>query len=410
MTSPTVPAAAGDPVRRPPYAVLIAISAVGPLALNMFMPSIPGLQATFGASTGAVQLALTVYLAAMALCQLLYGPLSDRYGRRPMLLAGMSLFVAASIACALATSIEMLIVCRVLQALGGGAGIVLARAMVRDVYGRERAASVLGYITMAWVMAPMIAPTIGGFLEQAFSFRATFWVLAVIAAGVVAGAWRYLPETNTAIGGDGPLLRFDAFAQLLARPAYRGYVATVTFASTVFFSYLALAPFIIISVRDHPPVVYGMWSAIAALGYMAGNFLSGRYSERLGNDRMIRAGNIITLVGAVAMLSFALAGFDHPGSLFVPMLICTLGNGLVMPNGITAAISLDPRVIGAAAGLAGFLQMSFAATTSQIVGAVQGEWTNFGFYVIAAAAVLAALTHWYNRPPQVRPHGRGRAD
>ena len=143
MTSLTVPAASGDPARRPPYAVLIAISAVGPLALNMFMPSIPGLQATFGASTGAVQLTLTVYLAAMALCQLLYGPLSDRYGRRPMLLAGMSLFVFASIACALATSIEILIACRVLQALGGGAGIVLARAMVRDVYGRERAASVL---------------------------------------------------------------------------------------------------------------------------------------------------------------------------------------------------------------------------------------------------------------------------
>ena len=403
MTSPTVPAASGEPARRPPYAVLIAISAIGPLALNMFMPSIPGLQATFGASTGAVQLTLTVYLAAMALCQLLYGPLSDRYGRRPMLLAGMSLFVVASIACALATSIEMLIACRVLQALGGGAGIVLARAMVRDVYGRERAASVLGYITMARVLAPMIAPTIGGLLDQAFSFRATFWVLAVIAAGVLAGAWRYLPETNQAAGGDGPLLRFDAFAALLAMPAYRGYVATVTFASTVFFSYLALAPFIIISVRDHPPVVYGMWSAFAALGYMAGNFLSGRYSERFGNDTMIRAGNIVTLGGAIAMLFLALAGFQHPASLFVPMLICTLGNGLVMPNGITAAISLDPRFIGAAAGLAGFLQMSFAATTSQIVGAVQGDWTNFGFYVIAAAALLAALSHWFNRPPEARP-------
>jgi len=262
---------------------------------------------------------------------------------------------------------------------------------------------VLGYITMAWVLAPMIAPTIGGLLDQAFSFRATFWVLAVIAAGVLAGAWRYLPETNLAAGGDGPLLRFDAFAALLAMPAYRGYVATVTFASTVFFSYLALAPFIIISVREHPPVVYGMWSAFAALGYMAGNFLSGRYSERFGNDTMIRAGNIVTLTGAIAMLFLALAGFEHPASLFVPMLICTLGNGLVMPNGITAAISLDPRFIGAAAGLAGFLQMSFAATTSQVVGAVQGDWTNFGFYVIAAAALLAALSHWFNRPPEARP-------
>ena len=166
MTS-TSPTRDTDAVVPPPYAILVAISAIGPLALNMFMPSIPGLQETFQASTGAVQLTLTVYLAAMALCQLLYGPLSDRYGRRPVLLAGMVLFVAASIACALATSIEMLIVCRLFQAIGGGAGLVLARAMVRDVYERERAASALGYITMAWVLAPMFAPTIGGLLDQA---------------------------------------------------------------------------------------------------------------------------------------------------------------------------------------------------------------------------------------------------
>jgi DHA1 family bicyclomycin/chloramphenicol resistance-like MFS transporter len=394
-------AAAATP---PPYAILVAISAIGPLALNMFMPSIPGLQAAFQASTGTVQLTLTVYLAAMALCQLLYGPLSDRHGRRPMLLAGMVLFVAASIACALATSIEMLIVCRLFQALGGGAGLVLARAMIRDVYERERAASALGYITMAWVLAPMVAPTIGGLLDQAFSFRATFWVLAVIGAGVVLGAWVGLPETNRNRGGPGPLLRFDAFASLLARPAFRSYVAILTFASTVFFAYLALAPFIIITVRDYPPVVFGLWSVFTAIGYMAGNFLSGRYSERFGNDRMIRAGNLITLIGAFAMLSLALAGFTHPASLFVPMLVCTLGSGLVMPNAITAAISLDPRIIGAAAGLSGFLQMAFAATTSQVVGTIQGEWTNAGFYVIAAAAALATIIHWQNQPPTPRPH------
>ncbi len=405
MTSTSLPRDAGAPPRLP-YATLVAISAIGPLALNMFMPSIPGLQETFQASTGAVQLTLTVYLGAMAICQLLYGPLSDRYGRRPVLLAGMVLFVAASIACALATSIEMLIVCRLFQAIGGGAGLVLARAMVRDVYERERAASALGYITMAWVLAPMFAPTIGGLLDEAFSFRMTFWVLAACGVGVVIGAWISLPETNRNAGGRGPLLRIDAFTSLLARPQFRGYVATVTFASVVFFAYLAFAPFIIITVRDYPPVVFGMWSALTAVGYMAGNFLSGRYSERFGNDRMIRAGNLITLVGAFAMLSFALAGATHPASLFVPMLICTLGNGLVMPNGITAAISLDPRIIGAAAGLAGFIQMVFAASTSQIVGAIQGDWTNAGFYVIAAASVFAALTHWQNAPPPDRPHQR----
>ena len=174
----------------------------------------------------------------------------------------------------------------------------------------SRAASVLGYVTMAWVVAPMIAPTIGGLLDQAFSFQATFWALAVIGAGVALGAWRYLPETNSDIGGKGPLLRFDAFAGLLAQPAYRGYVATITFASVVFFAYLAAAPYVIITAREYPPVVFGLWSVATALGYMLGNFISGRYSQRFGNDRMIRAGNLITLFGAFAMLTLALAGYD----------------------------------------------------------------------------------------------------
>jgi DHA1 family bicyclomycin/chloramphenicol resistance-like MFS transporter len=384
----------------------VAISAIGPLALNMFMPSIPGLQATFGASTGMVQLTLTVYLAAMAFCQLFYGPLSDRYGRRPMLLAGLTLFVFASIACALAASIEMLIAARVSQALGGGAGIVLARAMVRDVYERERAASVLGYITMAWVLAPMVAPTFGGLLDQAYSFRATFWVLVASGTAVVLAAWRFLPETNPNRSRAGPLVRLDVFAALLRVPAYRGYVATVTFASTVFFSYLALAPYIIVTVRGHPPVVYGMWVACSAIGYMAGNFLSGRFSERFGNDPMIRAGNFITLFGAFLMLALAEAGFTHPASLFLPMILCTMGNGLVIPNAVTAAISVDPRNVGAAAGLSGFLQMAVAATISQTVGAIQGSWTNAGFWVIAAGATAATAAHLLNRPPATRIRGR----
>ena len=142
------------------------MSAVGPISLNIFVPSMPGLQATFGATTGAVQLTLTVYIASIALCQLLYGPLSDRFGRRPLVLAGLALYVAASLACALAPSLEFLIAARGLQAIGGASGMILSRAIVRDLFERDKAASVLGYITMAWVVAPMIAPTIGGLLDQ----------------------------------------------------------------------------------------------------------------------------------------------------------------------------------------------------------------------------------------------------
>ena len=168
-----------EPVR-PSFAILVAISAIGPLALNIFIPSMPGLQAEFGVSYGMAQLTLTLYLIGMAVCQLIYGPLSDRHGRRPMLLGGLAVFVVASLAAAVAPSIKVLIAARLLQAIGGAAGIVLARAMVRDVFERDKSASVISYITMACVVAPMVAPVLGGFIDKVSGWRMDFWLLAAI--------------------------------------------------------------------------------------------------------------------------------------------------------------------------------------------------------------------------------------
>jgi multidrug resistance protein len=180
-------------LERPPYVILVAISAVGPLALNIFVPSMPGLQREFGVSYGVVQLTLTLYIIGMALCQLVYGPLSDRFGRRPVLLAGMALFVVASVWAVLATSMGMLIAARLLQAIGGASGLVLSRAIVRDLYDRDRSASVLGYITMAFVVAPMLAPTVGGLLDQFAGWRAIFVLLALVGA---LGARRHLAQAS----------------------------------------------------------------------------------------------------------------------------------------------------------------------------------------------------------------------
>jgi len=393
MTDQALPDSSESATPRAPYAILIAMAAIGPLALNIFIPSMPGLKATFATSPGVVQLTLTVYLAGLALCQLLYGPLSDRYGRRPMLIAGMALFVAASVACALATSIEMLILARGVQAVGGASGMILSRAIVRDMFSREKSASVIGYITMAWVVAPMVAPLIGGILDQHFSFRASFWLLAIIGAMVLAGAIASLPETNRNLQPDASLIRTRVYGELLRNRAFRGYAATMSFGAAVFFLYLAVAPFIIITVRGFSPVEYGMWTIVAALGYMAGNFASGRFSESIGNDRMIGYGNWLSLGGAIAMLGFAVAGFIHPASLFVPMAVCAFGNGLTIPNALTAAISVDPKNIGSGAGLAGFLQMTVGALASQSVGYAQGTWHNSGFWAMAVFALLALATH-----------------
>jgi DHA1 family bicyclomycin/chloramphenicol resistance-like MFS transporter len=183
---------------------------------------------------------------------------------------------------------------------------------------------------------------------------------------------------------------------LLKNRSFLGYTATISFGSAVFFCYLAVAPFIMVTVRGYSAIDYGIWFMCSALGYMAGNFVSGRYSMRLGNDRMIRIGNMLTLAGAAFLLVFAVTGFTHPSTLFVPMALCAFGNGLTIPNGITAAISVDPKNIGSGAGLAGFLQIGLGALASQGVGYLQGTWTNIGFWVMAIMALAAALAHWSN--------------
>jgi DHA1 family bicyclomycin/chloramphenicol resistance-like MFS transporter len=384
---------ASSAARRPPFLILVTVSAIGPLALNIFMPSMPGLQATFGVSYGTVQLTLTLYLIGLAVCQLFYGPLSDRYGRRPLLLAGLALFVIASVASALATTIETLIAARLVQALGGASGIVLSRAIVRDLYQGEKAASVLGYVTMAWVLAPMIAPAIGGYLDQLWGFRSSFVLLALIGALTLAVAWFTLHETNINRRTDGRLWQSAHYGRIFASGQFRGYATSLAFASAVFFTFLAFAPFLTVNIMGRSAMEYAMWFIPVSVGYMIGNFFSGRYSERIGNDQMVLIGNSLTFAGAALCLALALLGLLHPAAIFLPMLLCAIGNGLTIPNGTVRAISIDPQLFGTAAGLLGFLQMGVSAVISQGVGSAQDHYFMIGYWVLAICAGLSALTH-----------------
>jgi DHA1 family bicyclomycin/chloramphenicol resistance-like MFS transporter len=390
----SVSAAPAPVLERPPYLILVAISAVGPLALNIFVPSMPGLQSEFGVSYGVVQLTLTLYIIGMAVCQLAYGPLSDRFGRRPVLLAGMALFVVASLLAAFATSIAMLIAARLLQAIGGASGLVLSRAIVRDLYDRDRSASVLGYITMAFVVAPMLAPTVGGLLDQVAGWRSIFVLLALLGAVALAATWHKLPETNRNLA---PSIRLAGLASgymsLLRMPSFLAYGFTLGFSSAVFFAFVAGAPYVMVVVLGFQPLDYGLWFMIVSLGYMFGNFLSGRYSQRLGTDRMVTIGNLCTLAAGLAGLAAALAGAISPLTLFLPMLFAALGNGLTIPNATAGAISVHASMVGTAAGLAGFLQMGIGAGSAQLVGILQDGAPFAVLWVMAAAASLAALTH-----------------
>jgi DHA1 family bicyclomycin/chloramphenicol resistance-like MFS transporter len=392
MTAVSDAEAMSLPRRLPPFLILVVVSAVGPLALNLFMPSVPGLQAEFGVSTGTVQLTLTLYLVGMAASQLLYGPLSDRFGRRPILLAGLVVFSLASAFAAIATSIGLLVWARLAQAVGGSAGMVLARAMVRDVHERDKSASVIGYITMAWVIAPMFAPAIGGVLDRLAGWRSGFALLALVGAVVLAATWRFLPETHT-VRRSGPLVSLADCRRLLTTPRFLGYVVTLGFSSGVFFVFLAGAPHIMVNVLHRTPLDYGVWFMVVSVGYMIGNFLSGRLSESHGADRMVRYGNVSILAGTGIALAALLLGFQGPHTLFLPMMLVALGNGLTVPNGIAGAISVDPRAIGTAAGLSGFLQMAICALLSQAVGSAQDAWPAAMYWVMAASAVVATVSH-----------------
>ncbi|MEQ8398610.1 multidrug effflux MFS transporter [Thalassobaculum sp.] len=358
----------------PPIWILIAATATGPLALNIFVPSMPGLVHVFDTDYATIQLTLTLYLVGVALAQLAYGPLSDRFGRRPAMLYGLAIYAAASLLCAVAWSVETLIVGRILQAIGGCAGMVLGRAIVRDVYERDRAASAIALITMAMAVAPAIAPTLGGYLETGFGWHATFLAPMVMGLIVLAASFRGLNETNLT-----PIPRIDVLAmlrhygELLRSRAFIGYAGNSAMSVGAFFAFLAGAPYVVIEILHRPPGEYGLYFVLISVGYMVGNFGASRLSQRLGVDRMIPLGVASSTVGGLISAGFLLADVITPASVFLPMMLVAVGNGLSQPNSIAGAISVNPRIAGAASGLMGFGQMTVGALFTVIVGHLQND-------------------------------------
>lgn len=377
------------------YATLIAVSAIGPLALNMFMPSLPGLVKDLGTTTAMVQLTLTLYLFGSAVSQLVYGPLSDRFGRRPVLLAGLVIFVISSLICAFASSIEVLITARLLQSFGGSAGMVLSRAIIRDLHDEKAAASVLGYITMAWALAPMIAPGVGGYLDQVAGWRASFYVLTGCGLLALTLAVFMLPETNKSFGPNSGQNRFAAYARLITNGSFLALTATMSLTSGVFFSFLGGAPFIMSDELNQPPVAYGMWFMLVAVGYMTGNFLAGRFSQSSGTNKMISIGLLVALTATAIAFAAAITGTLTPLLLFLPMGLVALGNGIALPNITSKVLSTDPVAIGSAAGLAGFIQAIAGAAAAQIVGIFQPEFAFIAIWFMFFGALAAMSVYFF---------------
>jgi DHA1 family bicyclomycin/chloramphenicol resistance-like MFS transporter len=393
LTTAATPAFAFAYNEKLTLALLIGATAIGPLALNIFIPSMPGLLAALATDYGSVQLALTLYLLGTAVAQLFLGSWSDRFGRRPVLLLGLVLFLIGSIASAMATSIELLIAARIVQAVGGCAGMVLGRAIVRDMYPPEIAASKIAYVTMAMVVAPMLAPTLGGFLDVWFSWRASFIAVALFGAGVLLFSVRLLPET---LREPQPLQSigrmFLGFFTLLRSPLFCGYALNMAFTAAIFFSFLAGAPYVMVELLERTPAEYGLYFILVSFCYMGGNFIAGRLSRRLGIDRMLLISAVLAVLATGTLLLLALAGILTPMAIFGPMMLVAVANGINLPNSTTGAISVNSRMTGAASGLSGFLQISTGALATYIVGQLQNDnqWPMVLSMFCSALLALAA--------------------
>ena len=368
--------------RRPPLVLLALVSALAPASLHILVPALPSLAAIFDAAPGTVQLVLTLFLAGIAVGQLLYGPASDRFGRRPVLLAGLGLFLVGTAFCGFAWSLPALIVGRTLAALGGCAGMVLSRAIVRDVYDRERSAGALATIMMVMSLVPSLSPAIGAYLTQWVGWRADFALLGAVGATALVLTAVNLEETHlpgsVSIAG-----MIGAFVMLLRSPAFLSVTFATAFTSTSWFTFLAAAPYLLAERLHQPPSTYGLMILLPMVGYILGNAGVVRLSAILGVTRLFILGLVLSLASGVMLALWCTADLT-PWALFVPMAISSIGNGMSQPPGLAAGLSVFPRIAGAASGLMGFAQMAIAALGTLLLGLLpRGS-------VVAMVAVVGA--------------------
>ncbi|KGJ21425.1 multidrug effflux MFS transporter [Paracoccus sanguinis] len=386
-------AEAARPRRTPPHILtLVLLSGLGALSMNVFLPSLPGMARDFGVDYAVMQLSVTVYLAGSALVQMIAGPLSDRYGRRPVMLVGLATFLVATAGTLLAPAAGWFLAFRMLQA-AVGTGMVLSRAIVRDMVEGDAAASRIGYVTMGMSVIPMMAPILGGLLDEALGWRANFAMLLAAGAAALALAWVDLGET--ARGGLSMRAQMRGYPQLARSGVFWGYALAATFASGAFFAYLGGAPFVGETVFHLRPAEVGYWFAAPSIGYLLGNFISGRFAARVGIDRMILLGAWVTALALGAALAVTMAGALVPAVFFGAIALMGLGNGMVLPSATAGMMGVRPELAGTASGLGGAMAVAGGAGLAALAGRFlvpgAGATPLLCIMALSAAASLGAI-------------------
>src|SRR5215510_11525735 len=355
-------------------ALLAALSAIGPLTTDMYLPSLPDIARQLNASTAQAQFTISAYLIGFAIGQIFYGPVSDRHGRKPVLIAAIALYCIASLACAFSTSIGMLIVARSLQALGGCGGIVLARAIVRDVYSGACAGRELSLIAAVMALAPVLAPIAGGLLQTGFGWRAVFFTLVAAGSAGAGIVWAMLPETLNTRAAEpvsiGSMLR--SYRIVARSPAYLAYLGITSASYAGLFVWISGAAFVLQDLYGLSPFDFGIAFALGSVGYMTGAAMAARMVVTFGLDGMLGIGAGTCAAGGIGMMLAVACGFPSSLALVFPMAIYLAGLGMVLPQGIAGALTPFPDRAGAAASLFGFVQQSAAALCGAVVGSLLG--------------------------------------
>ncbi len=378
--------------RTPPHiSTLILMAGLSALTMNIFLPSLPGMAAYFDAPYALMQLSVALYLALSAVLQVLIGPISDRYGRRKVLLWSIILFLIATVGTLLAQTATTFLIFRMAQAVIA-ACMVLSRAVVRDMVPDAQAASMIGYVTMGMSIVPMIGPVIGGVLDESFGWHANFALLLGLGLVTLALVWADLGETAT-LRRVSLMDQMRTYPGLLRSQRFWGYVGCASFASGSFFAYLGGAPYVGNEVFGLSSSEIGILFAITAIGYAAGNFFAGRYSVRLGMNRMVLIGSIVNVAGMGLLCLVTWAGVHSAYVFFGFTVAVGLGNGLTLPNANAGMLSIKPELAGTASGLGGAIQIGGGAALAALAGILLGPGASEMplILLMLASAVLALV-------------------
>jgi DHA1 family bicyclomycin/chloramphenicol resistance-like MFS transporter len=391
MSAAATPA---EPTRAaPPVWLLVMITITGTLAMHMFVPALPYAAHDFQTSVAAMQMTISLYIAGLAVGQLFYGPLSDAFGRRPLLMVGLSLYTVAGLVAAFSGGVHQLIAARLLQALGGCAGLALGRAIVRDTAQSDKAVRQLALMNLMMMIGPGLAPLIGGAVSSHFGWRAIFALLTTLGAVTLVLTWRLLPETARPSGRFSPRILVDDYKSLLGTPTFVGYALGGGCTTTSMYAFIAAAPFILTTQLHRPLGEVGLYLALLIFGMSLGNLLTSRLIRTVPLQRLLLGGNALSAVSAaLLLLAVVMDRMTLTGTMAL-MMVFTLGAGMSSPAAITKAVSVNPKLVGSAAGLYGFTQMVVGAVCTALAAAGSNPALAVAS-VLTVAAVLGQVSFW----------------